>query len=303
MKSFFNQSIENHPKTLALAFSIFCLFCAIYYYQREITEAWMRFALRNEYIVVSLTTTPYRINKVNKVIDFVFAEQIPIQSVYLNVPHVFKRDNLPYVIPKWVEDYPKLQILRTEDYGPATKLLGTLERAQLPQNAIIITIDDDINYPKDLLLYLAYKARNNPNYAVGYSGMNPLYNKEGKIITDKPNGVGLISNKTNNAFVAILEGFAGIAYRKSFFNDEVFEILNAPRECRNSDDIYLSFFLARNNIKRQVLRKQAMNMEKITWNKEVGFNADALHQLSPTPAQRHHICVKFLKDNYPDVLF
>lgn len=291
----------SHSKVLVVAIVLSITAIPIIFY-KNLIQAWMRFALRNEYIVVSLTTTPYRIYQSRPVIDFILAEKVPLKAIYLNVPHRFKRDNLEYKIPQWLQDNKRVTILRTEDYGPATKLLGSLEQAKLPANAIIITVDDDVVYPKNLLLYLAYRAHKSPDKAIGLSGMNPHYNKHGQIITDGP-GIGLKANFTNDASVAILEGFGGIAYRRKFFDNSIFEIVNAPRECVNSDDLYLSFYLAKHNIERKVLRDPNMSLDYITWNQIVGFDVDALHRLSPTPAKRHRTCIAYMKQQDPKVIF
>lgn len=282
---------------------LFASFATIFSLRDNIYEAYMRWSIRKEYIVVSFTTTPYRIDKIKPVLDFLFAESIPIKTIYVNIPHIFKRDNIPYIIPTWLQQEVRVKILRTQDYGPGTKLLGTLEQANLPKNAIIITVDDDVQYPKNMLLYLAYKAKQNPSFAVGFSGMNPHYNKHGQIITDSLGGIGLKSDLRDKAFVSILEGFAGIAYRRKFFDDKVFNIQNAPRECINSDDLYLSFYLAEKGIPRQVVRTKAMSLDRIAWNPEVGLQQDALHQLSPRPAERHRACVAFMKEQNPKVIF
>lgn len=273
------------------------------YYQQQIIEMWMRYQLRKEYIVISLTTTPHRIKEIQPVIDFALQEKIPIKQIFLNIPHIFKRDNITYEIPISLQTNKAITILRTKDYGPATKLLGALEKAAIPDDAIIITLDDDIKYPKDMLLYLAYRAMQNPDYATGLSGMNPHYNKHKVIITDSLNGIGLKSNRKNYAFVSILEGFAGVAYRKHFFDPSIFEIENAPRECINSDDLYISFHLAKKGIPRQVLHTKEMNLDYITWNTAVGFNKDALHNLQPRPAERHRACVAFMRQHNPGVEF
>ncbi len=273
-------------------------------YKKQLYELWMFSSLKNEHIVVSLTTTPYRINSMQTVIDFILSEKIPLKNIYINIPYIFMRDNIEYNIPDWLQNKEqRLKILRTKDYGPGTKLLGTLEQATIPDNAIIITLDDDIRYPRNILLYLAYKASKNPSYAIGLSGMRPHYNKQGRIITDSPSGVGLKAIKKHNSFVPILEGFAGVAYRKHFFDDSIFSLTDAPRECRNSDDIYISFYLARKQIPKQLLRSKYMQLDKVAWNPVVGLSQDALHQLSPPPAERHRICVDYLKDRYPNVDF
>lgn len=295
------KALRSKRNILILSLSFLAGFAFIY--KQNLYELWMRIAVRNEYIVVSLTTTPYRINQMRPVIDFILQEKLPLKTVYVNIPYIFKRDNLEYKIPEWLENNDRITILRTKDYGPGTKLLGTLEQAQLPPNAIIITLDDDIKYPKNILLYLAYKAKSNPEVAAGLSGMNPHYNKQGVIITDSLTGIGLKFDKRPNASVAILEGFAGIAYRRHFFDNSIFALEDAPRECRNSDDLFISFYLAKQGIVRQVLRNKYMSLERVKWNEAVGFNKDALHQLSPTPAERHRACVVFMKSQDPNVKF
>ena len=132
--------------------------------------------------------------------------------------------------------------------------------------------------------------------------MNPHYDDHHQIVTSGP-GVGLKADFNNNATVAILEGFGGIAYRRKFFDNTIFEILHAPRECINSDDVYLSFYLAQHNIERKVLRETNMSLDYIVWDQVVGFNVDALHKLSPTPAERHKICIAYLQQKYPNVNF
>ena len=77
--------------------------------------------------------------------------------MYLNIPWAYgirkKSENI--VIPEALLSYMemsngRLRILRSVDYGPATKLLPTLllPDDELPQNSIIITFDDDRIYTK-----------------------------------------------------------------------------------------------------------------------------------------------------------
>lgn len=101
------------------------------------------------------------------------------------MPYVFKRKNVPYTIPTWLEKKQVITILRSKDYGPATKLLGTLAIFDLPSDTIIITVDDDVYYPDNLILQLAYKAKQNPNRAMKVLWVpNPDYDNNGNIPYD-----------------------------------------------------------------------------------------------------------------------
>lgn len=273
----------------------------VWHFRQNVIERWMQFNLRNEHIVISLSTTPYRINELEPFLDKLLQQKGNVAAIYLNVPYVFKRKNIPYTIPTWLEQKKGITILRCEDYGPGTKLLGTLANVDLPSDTIIITVDDDVFYPDNLILQLAYKAKLTPNRAIGIIGANPDYDTYGNIPFDSE--LGLIKIKTADALVSILQGYAGIAYRKNFFDDAVFDITSTPADCINSDDIYLSFYLARNGIQRQVLRNNYINGCKIYWETETGTNNTALHNLIPKPADKHRSCINYLKQQTPEVEF
>ncbi len=253
----------------------------------------MRYALKDEHIVISLSTTPHRIDKIDPILDTIIAQNVAVKAIYLNIPYVFKRDNTAYIIPQRLERNKKITIIRTEDYGPATKLLGTLANTDLPAKAIIITLDDDVYYPPNLVLQLAFKAKQQPERAIGIIGAIRAPGSE----------LGITKIYKNDAFVSILQGYAGVAYRRDFFDESVFEIVATIKECINSDDIYLSHYLALNGIKRQILNNKYITPCDICWQTEIGTDDNSLHMLIPRPAEKHDICMKFLSDQNPQVVF
>lgn len=263
-------------------------------------ELKMAYALRHEHIVVAFTTTPHRINKIAETVATILNQKGPIKKIYLSVPYVFKRDQTEYIIPKWISDNKKITILRTEDYGPATKLLGVLEKANLPANAIIITVDDDVYYPKNLVLQLAYKAMLNPTYAIGMSGANPNYDGNGMIGTDL--WLGFLKKYNTEGFVDILQGYAGTAYRPGFFEKSIFDLENYPKDCITSDDLFFSFYLAKRGIPRSTLKNEYISVYSIRWNTLVGTSSDALHKLG-RPADKHRVCLAYMKELDPQVKF
>lgn len=266
----------------------------------NLEERWMKFKLRNENIVVSLTTTPYRINHLNDTLKSLYAQNAPIQRIYISIPYVFKRDQVNYNIPQWLQDESRVTILRTEDYGPATKILGALEKANLPPNTIIISVDDDVDYPYNLVLQLAYKAQQNNGRAIGLSGINIDYGADGDIAADSEDG--LINIIRSDAYTSALQGVAGIAYRRYFFDNDIFDIVNAPRECINSDDLYISFYLARHNILRQVLYNKHISVGNV-YPTDLGRKPDALRHQLQTELERHRICMRHLRQLDPQVKF
>jgi len=269
-------------------------------YHRKYTEKWMRFALRKEHVVIALSTTPYRINNIQHSLELLHQQNLPIKTIYLSVPYVFKRDNIEYKIPDWLEEDKRITILRTEDYGPATKILGVLSAVILPPKTIMISVDDDVDYPSNLALHLAYRAKRNPQAAIGLSGVNIDYDATGVIAANSKDG--LVNINSANTAVAALQGVAGIAYRPYFFDNSIYDIINAPKECINSDDLYISFYLARKNIARYTFKSKYLRVRDITVI-DLGTKSDALHRLFPNEAERHRSCVAFLHRKYPGVEF
>jgi hypothetical protein len=289
-----------HAKIIVSILATVSIVLGIYFWQ-QIIETWMRFSVRNENIVVTLTTTPYRINNLKANLDSIFKQNATIQNIYISIPHKFQRDNLDYIIPEWLAKDDRITILRSKDYGPATKLVGALEKIKFVPNTIIITIDDDVIYPKNLVLHLAYFAKANPNSAVGVMGAVPIYDKEQKISLDSEYGLKRISQA--NASVHILQGWASVAYRARFFDRTIFEIENTIPECRNSDDVYLSFYLARHNISRIVLRNKYLDPQRINKETIAANSEDALFKQEPRPVIKHRACFAYLHQQYPDVDF
>merc|ERR1740117_795510 len=60
---------------------------------------------------------------------------------------------IPAVVEDWKKRYSWLSVHQTKDFGPATKLLGTLQLETDP-DTIIVVLDDDTYYHHDTILVL-----------------------------------------------------------------------------------------------------------------------------------------------------
>ena len=59
---------------------------------------------------------------------------------------------MPPIVNELEQKYgKKLVVQRTEDYGPATKLLGALLVEKDPAT-VVVTVDDDVTYHPDTVL-------------------------------------------------------------------------------------------------------------------------------------------------------
>lgn len=116
-------------------------------------------------------------------------------------------------------------------------------------NVIIITIDDDVIYPYDLIEKLLKRSK--IYSAIGFCG----YNVKDLIISKKHFYSNLIYENRNPELkfvtdVDILEGYRGILYKFFFFNDNIYNPKNFSLHAYYVDDVWISLNLAINNIKR-----------------------------------------------------
>ena len=217
----------------------------VLFYIGPFTTLRVKQALKNHptNVIVSLTTTPYRINKIKLVLDSISNQSIKPTKIYLNIPWKFKRDNSKYIIPEWLKSYPGIIINRTKDYGPATKLLATLEKEHDPKS-IIITVDDDTLYPKHVVRDLVGQYLFDDsvkNSVITGSGLNLLYFLD--------NDLYLSRVTCANCASGLLMGVSGVAYKREFFKEDIFSLMeNVPISCFLSDDLMLSSYILANNI-------------------------------------------------------
>jgi hypothetical protein len=100
-------------------------------------------------VVASLTTIPPRINRCKAAIRSLLEQ---VDHVYLNVSTYYKRFG-PAEIPDFSAESPdfrtRVTVVVGDDYGPATKYLGALDR--IPDSSWVFFCDDDQEYHSTLL--------------------------------------------------------------------------------------------------------------------------------------------------------
>ena len=132
IKILLKKSIKN---LLIIIISIYLLAIITLLYIGPLETIKTKIKLKNNPvdIVVSFTTTPYRVDKIQLVLNSIKRQSIKPNRIYVNIPWKFKRDNSDYVIPEWLKSDPNIIINRTKDYGPATKLIATLAQEHDPK--------------------------------------------------------------------------------------------------------------------------------------------------------------------------
>lgn len=197
--------------------------------------------------VISLTTIPSRVAHLRSVLESLKNQSVVPDAVELNIPSAYKRRKFPQVD---ISQIPNgFDIFHCEDYGPATKLLPTLERYR-GQNVNIVYCDDDRIYDPSWLQRLLRYSSEVPGSAIADDCRavedvlrSYFFPKKGisyrlkRIVTLGAYRPYKVYIRDNPDMATIVEGFGGVLVKPHFFTDEVFRV---PSECWAVDDIWIS---------------------------------------------------------------
>jgi len=199
-------------------------------------------------IIVSLTTIPSRVKFLRNTLKSIEKQSIKPFSIELNIPYTYRRSDIGDIDLTQIPE--GFNIHRCEDFGPATKLIPTLER-HVSDDTLIIYCDDDRIYDKDWIKRLVRTYNKHKNYCIYEEGSelvnhcqrlkkNWLYRCKRFLSLSlwKP------TKKTHNA--DIVEGFGGVLVTPDMFDSTVSLI---PECFFYVDDIWFSAKLAQSGIK------------------------------------------------------
>ncbi len=209
-------------------------------------------------VVASLTTMPDRYQKIIKTLECLNNQSYSLDAIYLSLPTVSRRLGIPYPSP--TDEMLKLcTIVPCTDFGPITKIAGGLLAEHDPET-IVITFDDDMMYPPNMVEALVHKALLYPDAAIGSSGMLLRYNCPFCAIT--PNEDTFLYRipkfvvPEDGRRVDSIYGYPGALYRRGFFpptdrlEGEFFKYALIDHNTFMNDDITISGFLSLTNIPR-----------------------------------------------------
>jgi hypothetical protein len=123
---------------------------------------------RRSDIVVSLTTIPSRMPFIADTLKSLMRQTRAPQQIRLNLPRYSRREQAAYALPEWLTRLETVIVVPCEDFGPATKLIPSLQA--LPPDQMILAVDDDRIYPATLIEDLERGAAMLPDAALGLSG-------------------------------------------------------------------------------------------------------------------------------------
>lgn len=187
-------------------------------------------------VIVSLTTYSKRVATVDRVICTMLNQTVNVSKVILylsKVDFANSEEKLPEQLLNYVGD--RFEICFCDDIGPHTKYYYAMQ--QYPES-IIITVDDDIYYPSDIVetllnSYMKY------NYAV--SAMR------GHLIEVDNDGNILPYNQWKNQYKGVghtsmalfATGVGGVLYPPGCMSNELFNLDSIKSLCPKADDLWL----------------------------------------------------------------
>ena len=242
-------------------------------------------------VIASLSTVPSRINNLRATIRSLLKQTRPPDEIILAVPEFSIREERPYVVPEYLLHLPRLRILRSEkDWGPATKFIPLVreELAAGRGDTVIMVVDDDRIYPRDALAtYLHYSAQLT-GAALCFRGaaMPRTFDWRDAIMTK---GNELREPRS----VAVITGCGSYLIQPRFFDESLWDYSKAPQAAFYMDDIWISGWLARRNVKRYAV-PTSMMMRSV-WRQRRTLT---LHDVPNGRQRNNNETIAFFRDSW-----
>ncbi|QCI66059.1 hypothetical protein [Phreatobacter stygius] len=208
-------------------------------------------APRPERLVVSLTTVPERMDRLQPVLRSLIDQTVPADRIIVWRPAVSRRSGLAYPDPGPLPD--GVEVLASTDEGPATKLLPALVAEP---GAAVVVVDDDVIYPVDFLEQLLAGHRAHPKAAIGWRGWRIVDGVHAKRFPHI-----FATGVAAPTPVDILLGTWGYLVPPGAFDASVHAFDGHPPAVRFVDDVWFSGHLAKRGIARLVIPAKGLPIE------------------------------------------
>jgi len=213
-------------------------------------------ALEGRRVIVSLTTLPDRIANLEPTIRSLLAQSRPPDEIVVAIPRFSIRQKTDYLVPRYLENIPRVRILRCEkDWGPASKFIPVVqeELAAGRGQTLIMVVDDDRTYPADALEIFLHYHQQMPDAALCFRGALMPRN----FVWFLPK-IFRASQIREMKRVAVITGTAGYLIQPRFFDSALWDYSNAPESAFYMDDIWISGQLDRRGIEKYVVPASRM---------------------------------------------
>jgi GT2 family glycosyltransferase len=239
-------------------------------------------------VVVSYTTMPSRYDVLKKSIASIHAQTYKVDAIYVTIPYRSARLNKEY--PPIPDDLSSLcTIIRTEtDYGPITKIYGGLI-SEKDQNTVIITCDDDVGFPSNLIEILMKHHLTHPKDVI--CGTGALIGRGLPFISivstvspfKKWSGLFGFDVSSNGRCIDLVFGVGGVLYTRGMFptnedlEDKLLKYTLQDPAIFHNDDVLISGYLSKQGISRRLF----LNIpEIIHYNGSDALSSDIIRMIT-----------------------
>lgn len=194
---------------------------------------------------VSFTSIPSRIDNIKKTIDSINGQTLKANKIFLNLPHEFKRFPDNKFNENQIKKLKKLDIElnRSYDYGPSTKLMGSLEKIK-KFKCVIILDDDHIYHNKMFEILINEFKKKESNYSFYVQKIFKLNMGQGADgILINTNNLGNIKNfydrfVKNNNNLFLNDDLWISMYLQYIENNKIIDLSKNFKEITNKDLVY-----------------------------------------------------------------
>lgn len=226
-------------------------------------------------IVVGLTTTPRRISSIIPTLESLMNQSRKPDKIVLTLAYEMARTGETFKIPvqllSYIRDKP-IEIVRTPDYGPATKFVGLLLTEYDEPETYLVWFDDDVVYNKHAIKLLVSTA-SKLKKSVACASMFQVTSRKCSLVT----------KITRDQFY-VVEGYAGVCCRVrdmpkassfAYYTHGEYKALSGDERYKfNSDNFMLSYYLYKNKVNFLLVDGNTCDTLR-----DVGLGPDALHNV------------------------
>jgi len=215
-----------------------------YYFARN-TYSPLNDINRKHHIVVSLTSFPVRFGTLHFAIKSILNQSMKPDVIFLCLTKEEIKDQSE--LPKSVLELKKygLQIFYADDnLKPHNKYISVMK---LYPNSLIITIDDDNMYDKNLVKNLYHSYLKYPT-AVSAKRVHKIRCDSNMNVLPYNKWLHEYKKELNPSFYLLATGVGGVLYPPGILPPETFDETMIRKLCLNADDIWLKFMELKNDI-------------------------------------------------------
>jgi len=194
-------------------------------------------------LIVSFTTYDKRIHDVHLVIESIARQTVkPHRFILWLDENEFTLETIPLILHQQIDR--GLEIRFCPNYRSYKKLIPTL---QYFPDANVITIDDDILYPHDMVEILCKEHKQYPKCIIGHRAHKIKFDSDDKVLPYEKWELETSDSNASTRIIAI--GVGGIFYPARALNDECLNIEKLTKFSPHADDVWFKAMSLLNNLK------------------------------------------------------